>query len=339
MEFSIANSGIQGNAVGAQSPGTVKSLIEIQLLLIKIQTLIDTGAKFSCVSEKLLQCSEMFKNLRIRKCDKRAFGVNGEPVVTLGVVDIEFKIDNLVFTHSFTVVRGLIHPMLVGMDFLLKHKAKIDLGDKAGIQFTHHQGGKAFAPLIKSNVRAKQSPHIALVKEIEIPPMHSYYANAYVANVDCIKSMIDGKPNRLLGITSVQKVDDFFDPGFIMRDAVISSESNVFMVELMNPSEYPLKIKEDTPLGAIFDYDCQLNETNGEEQNLWEDKPASQEDEMMRKQALLASSVCIVESEAVEAPRDGDRRPEAEWKEKPPDEAKPEVKADPTPGHVTPLLD
>ena len=272
------------------------------------------------MSESLLQCNELFRNLRLRKCDRRAFGVNGEPVVTLGIVDIEFKIAGLTFTHPFTVLRGLIHPMLLGMDFLTKHKAKIDLGESPGIQLSHHRGQTACAPLIKSNQKAKPFTHIALVEDITIPPMHSYYANAYIAKIDCIKPLIEEKAERLIGITSVQKIDESFDPGFIMRDAVVSTENEVFKVELLNPSEYPLKIAEDTPIGAIFDYDCEIVETNGEEQQLWEEKPSSQEEEMYRKQALLAASIRVVDTEEPERPHGSDGEPQKEWKMKPPDE-------------------
>ena len=335
----LANSKGQGDTVGDETPGaSVRSLIEIELLLIKIQTLIDTGAKLSCISENLLQCSELFKNLRIRKCDKRAFGVNGEPVITLGIVDLEFKIDGLTFTHPFTVLRGLIHPMLLGMDFLLKYKANIDLGLKPAIQLNHPKGGKAVAPLIRSNLKTKPSTHVALVNEIEIPPMHSYYADAYIANVECIKPLIEGKPDRLLGITSVQKIDEFFDPGFIMRDAIVSTEKDIFKVELVNPSDFPLKVSEDTPLGAIFDYDCEVMEVSGEEPH-WEEEPPSHEEKMLRKQALLTSSVCIVETEKPDTPRDEDVRPKGEWKMKPPDPTLKEKKPDVMPGQAPPEMD
>ena len=52
--------------------------------------------------------------------------------------------------------------------------------------------------------------------------MHSYmyYANAYIADVDCIKPLIDKKSERLVGITSVQKDDETFDTCFIRRHAV-----------------------------------------------------------------------------------------------------------------------
>ena len=92
----------QDSAAGESRPGpTVRSLIEIKLLHTKTQLLVDTGAKISCVSEELMQCNDLFRSVNIRKSDKRAYGVNGEPVVTLGVVDLEFKMDGLSFKHSF----------------------------------------------------------------------------------------------------------------------------------------------------------------------------------------------------------------------------------------------
>ena len=33
--------------------------------------------------------------------------------------------------------------------------------------------------------------------------------------------------NRAFGITAIQKEDATFDPGFIMRDAVVSSENDI----------------------------------------------------------------------------------------------------------------
>ena len=65
----------------------------------------------------------------------------------------------------------------------------------------------------------------------------------------------------------------------------------------MNPWEHPIKVAEDTPLGAIFDYDCEIIDTDGAENNLWENKAESKEEEIMRKQTLLNASINVVENE------------------------------------------
>ena len=284
----------QGSAAGETKPGnTIRSLIEIDLLHTKTQLLVDTGAKISCVSEELMQCSDLFRSVNIRKSDKRAYGVNGEPVVTLGIVDLEFKIDNLSFTHSFTILRGLIHPMLLGMDFLTKFESSIDLGRKPGIKLRHPTGKTAFSPFIKAMPKPKPATHVALAKAIEIPAQSFYYADAYVANIECA-NLDDDRAGKSFGITSVQKVNDFFDPGFVLRDAVISADAQLFKVELANPSQFPLKVAEDTPLGLIFDYDCQIIETGDSSDSLWGSKPADQSEALLREQALLKANINLV---------------------------------------------
>ena len=101
------------------------------------------------------------------------------------------------------------------------------------------------------------STTVALLKAIEIPAHSFYYADAYLANIEDLK-IGEEKPERLLGIWSTQKVNDFFDPGFLLRDSVVPANAKSFKVELANPSAFPLKVAEDTPLGLIFDYDCEI---------------------------------------------------------------------------------
>ena len=260
-----------------------------------------------------MSCSDLFKGIKIKKTARRAYGVNGEPVVTLGVAEILFKIGGLTFAHEFIILRGLIHPMLLGMDFLRKCKAKIDVGDAPRVQLSHPSGKFAFASFIKSMPKRKPLPHIALVKEVEIPPMSYCYADAYVANVESITAPISEKPERLLGITSVQKENDFFDPGFLLRDAVVPSNAEVFKVELMNPWEKPIKIADDTPVGAIFDYDCEVRETDGAESSLWEEEPADEAESLMRRQTLLSASISVVDVD--QAPQGaGPEGPKGDWK-------------------------
>ena len=266
---------------------------------VKTQLLVDTGARLSCISEQLLQCHELLKNATIRKSDKRAYGVNGEPVVTLGIVDLTFHVGGLPFSHSFTILRGLIHPMLLGMDFLSKHRACINLGNSPSVQLVHSSGKVAATSFIKAMPRPKQCTHVASAKEIEIPPHSFYYADAYLANFDCADN--DQKVGKLLGITSIQKVNDFFDPGFILRDAVIEADSPKFKVELANPSEFSLKIQEDTPLGLIFDYDCEILETDNGGDSVWETPPTDASEEFLRRQAMLIADVNLVECESEDA--------------------------------------
>ena len=179
--------------------------------------------------------------------------------------------------------------MPLGLDFLAKHHASINLGSSPSLQLSHSSGKTASVPFIKAMPKPKPCTHVASLKEIEIPPYSFYYADAYLANLECADE--EGVAGKVFGITAIQKENEFFDPGFILRDAVITPGAKSFKVELANPSEFPLKIEEDTPLGVIFDYDCEILETNGAEKSVWNSRSESESEEFLRRQALLTADV------------------------------------------------
>ena len=276
-----------------------RCLIDVKIGSTTVQTLIDTGAGPSCISEHIMISSPFFKNLVIRKCEKKAYSVSGAPVVTLGVVDIEFKVSGASYTHSFIILRGLIHPLLIGLDFLTKYGANIQFDGARKMALRHPVLKSVTVDFLKPANRIKSPTYVSLLNDIKIPASSIYYAEAHITNVENVGGIGDEKPDRIMGISAIQKTDPFFDPGFIMRDAVIDAKSAKFIVELMNPSQFDLKVEAGTPLGAIFDEDCEVMETNGQEQNLWEDKPADETEAFLRQQTLMASSINVVASESV----------------------------------------
>ena len=257
----MANSLDQGEAAGISNPESqkFKSMVVMKIGETKVKCLVDTGAGPSCISEELMQCNPFCKNLTIKKCDRKAYSVSGAPVVTLGTVTTEFKLaEKFSYVHEFTILRGLIHPVLLGLDFLTKYNAVIQFDHMPNISLRHPVHKYVNVGFMQPPAKVKEPNHVALLKEIEIPPLSVYYADAYHTNFEEIGSLQPTKANRLLGIAAVQKTDDTFDPGVIMRDAVISADEETFKVEVMNPSNFALKLQADTPLGAVFDYDCEI---------------------------------------------------------------------------------
>ena len=298
-KFSIANSPDQGGAAGKTNPEARKfrSMLVITVGKTPVKCLVDTGAGPSCISEELLQCNPFFKGLTIRKCDKKAYSVSGAPVVTLGVVTLEFKLaKKFSYTHEFTILRGLIHPILLGMDFLTKYNAVIQFDHMPNISLRHPVHKYINVGFAKPPKMDKGPNHIALVTDIEIPPLSIYYADAYHTNFEEI-GKIKPMKDRLLGIAAVQKVEDTFDPGVIMRDAVISANETKFKIEIMNPSNFSLKLSAETPLGAIFDYDCEIIETGQQQDKLWDEPPKDESETFMRQQALLIASINVTEED------------------------------------------
>ena len=167
----------------------------------------------------------------------------------MGVVDIEFKIEGASYTHSFIILRGLIHPMLLGLDFLRKYSANIQLGDIPSLSLRHPVQKVVTIEFVKPANKVRPPPYVSILGDITIPPRSIYYAEAHLTNFDEIGGLTASKPNRLMGITAIQNEDSHFDPGFILRDAVIDAKAAKFKVELMNPSDFCLKIEDGTPWG------------------------------------------------------------------------------------------
>ena len=261
-----------------------------------VECLIDTGAGPSCISESLMQCNPFFRSLKIKKVDKKAYSVSGAPVITLGIVEVEFKLGgNLSFTHEFTILRGLIHHALLGMDFLTKYNANINLGIIPTISLRHPVFKRVHIQFAKPPQKVEAPNYIAILSEIEIPPLSIHYADAYITDFQDAGDSNPAKLNRMLGIAAIQKTEESFDPGVLMRDAIIDASKAKFKVELMNPSSFPLKLEAETPVGTIFDYDAEILETGKEYENLWEEPAKSDSESFIRQQTLLISSIQVEE--------------------------------------------
>ena len=57
--------------------------------------------------------------------------INGNDVVTLGLLELPFSIGNRNFTVNARIMRGLVRQVVIGWDFLCEQGAIIDLKRKA----------------------------------------------------------------------------------------------------------------------------------------------------------------------------------------------------------------
>ena len=90
------------------------------------KALIDTGAQISCMSEHIYRKS--FKNYEVRPSSlTNIVGVCGEVHRILGLITVPFRLDGIVLEHTFHLFEKLHQPVILGMDFLRQHKARIDL--------------------------------------------------------------------------------------------------------------------------------------------------------------------------------------------------------------------
>ena len=165
-------------------------------------TLIDTGATKSCISERYYQQlpstkMQCLKNIIV----KSATGSNLTP---LGMIHCSFKLGKIKFNSNLIVCRNLTRPLILGRDFLLQHHitvhyaangrcildyqqheliASIDIEDKPQLNMTHSvniPGRKLAIVCIYNNLDPNQSGSL-----YKIEPCNLLYENTLI----CVLSL------------------------------------------------------------------------------------------------------------------------------------------------------
>ena len=119
-------------------------------------TLIDTGATKSCISERYYQQLSSIKLQKLRNISVRS--ATGSNLTPLGMIQCSFMLGKTKFNSNLIVCRNLTRPIILGRDFLLQHHitvhyaadgkcvldyqqqelvASIDIEDKPQVNMTH----------------------------------------------------------------------------------------------------------------------------------------------------------------------------------------------------------
>ena len=91
--------------------------------------IVDTGADISIMAEELYnQIPQSNKgSLKGSKFSNgNVVGISGNPLTSLGVAEIKFKIGPTLWNIPFEIVRGISRTALLGSDFLAKSQAQLD---------------------------------------------------------------------------------------------------------------------------------------------------------------------------------------------------------------------
>ena len=113
------------------SVSLVSSLQENTILVTiddrKTRCLVDTGATISCASLSYLKKTGIAcTNLKPAHI-QHITGVGNETHAVLGKLEIPITISGIKISFEFFILENLLHPVILGMDFLKFHKVQIDL--------------------------------------------------------------------------------------------------------------------------------------------------------------------------------------------------------------------
>ena len=93
-----------------------------------MSVLCDSGCTASCISQDYFDKNPgLKKNFKPMKSNGRA--INGTEVPSDGEVSLRFSIKKEQMEWKFKVIKGLMDPIILGWDWMLKFQVKLDAGE------------------------------------------------------------------------------------------------------------------------------------------------------------------------------------------------------------------
>ncbi len=129
--------------------------------------LVDSAATCSVVGESFYQ--QCLPNLALTQNSVNIRGVSGSKVKSLGTITLPFVLGQTKFVQSFLVVPDCSNDIILGVDFLQKHKCKIDL-DSNQLTLATHNGSFVSLPMY-SQESLLQCRKVVLPSKTVIPAL------------------------------------------------------------------------------------------------------------------------------------------------------------------------
>jgi len=195
-----------------------------------VKALIDTGAHQSCVSLSFLRGIRSQSNIINSSNRKRLFTADGKPLTVKGSIQLTLNVHGLMIPTSFQVLQFLNHDMILGMDFLTKTQANIDV--PSGI-ITLYDG------LVGANLVNPNEALLRTADAVLIPPKSE-------AIVPVITSRRFGSV-----LSIIEPSVSLAGKHLALARAIVIPKFNRTVCKLLNPTESHVFLKRRTVLASI----------------------------------------------------------------------------------------
>ena len=243
---SVNSAGIDRNMCNVTLMAPLEgNFVQINLGKHTSRALLDTGASISCISEHVYRQS--LKNIEIMPSSlAHIVGVCGEIHRVLGQVTVPFRLDGIALEHTFQLFEKLHQPVILGMDFLRRHKAKIDL-EQSTVSFkssnsSDFESGKTEEPSIcHISLGPEPKTCIGLVRTVSsvvIEPQAECTLPVKIALSSNSCSLVDSavllEPSASLN-----------QEGLVGGKCLSSVDQGSGAYRVLNPTSFPVFLKEN----------------------------------------------------------------------------------------------
>ena len=206
-------------------------MINVRINGYPIRSLIDTGAKRSCIDLNLLRKLHILWN----RSDALGclYGADSKQIPILGSTIMEISVGDLRIPAQFYVLSNLTHHLILGIDFLTESNAVIDIS-RGVVTF---QDNLVVAALI--NKKSQPLAFVRNLKSVFIPP--------------CSEAVIMTTIDRhyALQTSIVEPCDHLCFKKLALARAIVTPHTNQIACRLLNPTSTGVLIKKGYRLGKI----------------------------------------------------------------------------------------
>ena len=211
-----------------------RSMIHMTLNRRKKPVLVDSGCDRTCMSYEYFKDNPYFKK-SFKQHETSGKAINGSSVLSVGEVDLKFRLEGVHMQISCKVIKGLMDPIVLGWDWMYKYKAMLD----PAYGKLHFMGGKI--SLLVENTHFLSGCFYRVFEDLVVPPNSKMHTE--------VELMVDKE--FLNRATSTVLTEPFSNNGNDVWSCRLCSTVNdgKFMMELVNPCDYSVKLDAGHILG------------------------------------------------------------------------------------------
>lgn len=201
---------------------------------VNVNCLVDSGATKSCIHPDKYFSIPTVNRLPIQEVSDVIIVANGSKIKPYGEVALPLHLPGVGVVYHTFLVAAVEEPLILGNDFLVKHKCQIDFG-KNEITID----GKLAACCLQGDLNSLF--RLRLAENVRIPANSEMILPAYVArnyDVSC--------PEQLMIEPTPKSMRD----GLLLAKAIIDPRMSVLPVRVLNPSDSAVNLHQRAIIGG-----------------------------------------------------------------------------------------
>lgn len=214
--------------------------VEISVKSKRTNALLDTGASITVASASFINKTSLAGTPFQPATHPVIKGVTGAKLTVLGVLTIPISIGGVKFSHPVHIIQDLHYPFILGLDFLNKHKARIDFNSQVLLLPDENSDVHNIHLLSASEGKARASSTVLIPKrsEMNIPVNISHIKN-------CTNVLLEPNPSL---ITNMQ---------LIAARCLVQVDKGKAYLRVMNPTHSDVQVYARSILASVIRIDEQ----------------------------------------------------------------------------------